>query len=153
MRAQPFCGPEANLATARAAQLGALQRLLTVLDPELAATIAHPPELESGGEDMAFDFAVDWVMLLGERQFDGQQVRSAPTFNNACSLAIAELHSCQTCFLLHTLSVLQTRNKTKSFPKCALSLSRCDAVRRSSAAAQLKSPTIPLASLCVSTRH
>jgi len=64
---------------ARAAQLGALQRLLTVLDPELAATIAHPPELECGGDDMAWDFAIDWVMLLGKRQFDGQQVRDGPT--------------------------------------------------------------------------
>lgn len=120
MRAQPFYGPEANLATARAAQLGALQRLLTVLDPELAATIAHAPELESGGEDMAFDFAVDWVMLLGKRQFDGQQVRNPPTFINTCSLA--ELHFCQTCFLLHTLRFpcFRLATRQRAFPSVQL---------------------------------
>lgn len=91
VRAQPFYGPEANLATARAAQLGALQRLLTVLDPELAATIAHPPELESAGEHAAFDFALDWVMLLGKRQFDGQQVCDSPHLFTRAHL---QLQSC-----------------------------------------------------------
>ena len=67
-----FAGDNVNLGP----HLQALERLLTLLDPDLCAAMVAAHQRDGMGPS-AFGFAHEWLMLLGKRQLTTEQARHA----------------------------------------------------------------------------